>query len=185
MRWTPATQRSFSQRPGAWSEPMGLELARRNLPPNRSGRHVKLFPRLDEVHTKGATATLQGIERPGAVAALRSSERSDIRSLVRGCVANVVPLPKRLRRGQRVPRAALCETTPPATPIVAGVAGFAGPSMASSPGPNREVGEMPVHVYPSRRTFTRGGFSGRQLGGGCRHGACAGPTKVPPRRRYG
>ena len=50
------------------------------------------------VNQRGAPATHQGTKRPGAAAALRSSEGSEIRSLVRRCVAKVVPLSQRLRR---------------------------------------------------------------------------------------
>jgi hypothetical protein len=141
-------------------------LARRNLPPNRSGRHVKLFPRVDErgssapgaalrqpgvwrgVKAPGVTAdeetdgnvsrniapprrALTGPHTPGArgprerrpplrpVAQRRPATRQGLsvrgrgsvevvgggsrtRSLVGRCAANVVPMPKRLRRGAPV-----------------------------------------------------------------------------------
>jgi hypothetical protein len=57
-------------------------------------------------------------------------------------------------RGLALALLGFAETTPPRRRSWRASRGSPVPSMASSLGPNPEVGEMPVHIYLSRRTFT-------------------------------
>jgi hypothetical protein len=74
-RWAPATQTLFLAASGGVVRATGLVLARRKLPPNRSGRHVKLFPRVDErgrsaprapfSDSRGFGERARGVKAPG------------------------------------------------------------------------------------------------------------------------